>query len=53
MSPMPQAQKTKAAIPNNAYTAFLAVALGVMIATAAFVAFMCQSQYDNGIIGMP
>ena len=53
MSPMPQTQKMKVAIPNNAYTAILAVALGVVIATAAFVAYMCQMQYDNGIIGMP
>ncbi len=53
MSPMPQSQRTKVAIPNNAYTAILAVALGVVIATAVFVAFLCQTQYANGIIGMP
>jgi hypothetical protein len=53
MSPMPQPQRTKVAIPNNIYTAILAVALGLMIATAAYVAFVCQSQYGNGIFGMP
>jgi hypothetical protein len=50
---MPQPQRTKVAVPNNIYTAILAIALGVMIATAAFVAYLCQTQYGNGIFGMP
>ncbi len=52
MSPMPQSQRTKPAVPSNLYTAILAMALGVVIATAAFVAFMCQSQY-GAIFAMP
>jgi hypothetical protein len=53
MSPMPQTSRTKAAIPNNPYTAILAVALAVVIATAVYVAYTCQAQYENGIIGLP
>jgi biopolymer transport protein ExbB/TolQ len=54
MSPMPQQpQRTKTAVPNNLYTAILAVALGVVIATVAYVAYWCQTQYQNGIFGMP
>jgi hypothetical protein len=48
-----QPQRTKVAVPSNLYTAILAVAMGVVVATAVFVAFMCQTQYGNGIIGMP
>ena len=52
MSPMPQPQRTKIAASNNLYTVILAIALGVMIATAVFVAFMCQTQYGQ-IFGVP
>lgn len=32
---------------SNAYTAYLALALGVVIASAAYVAFMCFTQYGT------
>jgi len=32
-------------IPDNLYTAVLAVAVGVVMATAAFVAYQCYTQY--------
>jgi hypothetical protein len=32
---------------SNAYTVYLALALGVVIASAAYVAYMCYSQYDT------
>jgi len=51
MSPMPQA-RGKGSVPSNLYTAILAVALGVVVATSAFVAFECLSQYKT-IFGMP
>ena len=52
MSPMPQPQRTKVSVPNNLYTAVLAVAMGVVLATAAFVAFTCWTQYGT-LFGMP
>lgn len=52
MSPMPQSRGSKASVPSNLYTAILAVALGVVLATAAFVAYQCYAQYDT-IFGMP
>jgi len=51
MSPMPQSLGSVSA-PSNLYTAILAVALGVVVATSAFVAFQCYTQY-NTIFGMP
>ncbi|HNY79013.1 MAG TPA: hypothetical protein PLU87_12775 [Sedimentisphaerales bacterium] len=51
MSPMPQ-RSAKLSVPSNLYTAILAVALGAVVATAAFVAFQCYSQYGT-IFGMP
>ncbi len=51
MSPMPQSRGAASA-PNNLYTAILAVALGVVVATSAFVAVQCYTQY-NTIFGMP
>ena len=32
---------------SNAYTAYLALALGVVIASAAYVAFVCYTQYGT------
>ncbi len=32
---------------NNLYTAILAVAVAVVISTAAYVAFMCYTQYEE------
>ena len=37
----------KTAAPNNIYTAMLAMATIVMIATFAFVAYKCYSDYDT------
>ena len=51
MSPMPQSRGA-ASVPSNLYTAILAVALGVVIASAAFVAFKCYTQYAT-IFGTP
>ena len=45
MSPNGQAQDVKA--ENNVYTVILAVAVGAVIAVAAFVAYMCQIQYET------
>ena len=52
MSPMPQSRGANASVPSNLYTAILAVALGVVVATSAFVAFQCFTQYKT-IFGMP
>ena len=51
MSPMPQS-RGKGSVPSNLYTAILAVALGVVLATSTFVAFQCFTQYET-IFGMP
>jgi len=51
MSPMPQ-RGAKVTPPNNLYTAVLAVAFAVVVATAAYVAYACHSQYGT-IFGMP
>ncbi len=32
---------------SNAYTVYLALALGVVIASALYIAYMCYSQYDT------
>lgn len=37
----------KNAIPNNIYTAMLAMATLVMLATFVFVAYKCYSDYDT------
>ena len=47
MSPMPQSRAAKAAVPSNLYTAILAVAFGVVLATAAFVAYACLTRYET------
>ncbi len=51
MSPMPQT-RGKVSVPSNLYTAILAIALGVVVATSAFVAIQCYTQYHT-IFGMP
>jgi hypothetical protein len=48
---MPQS-RAKISVPNNLYTAILSVALGVVLATAAFVTFKCYTQYGT-VFGMP
>ena len=52
MSPMPQQRGGKVSPPNNLYTAILAVALAVVLATAIYVTFTCNQQYGT-IFGMP
>lgn len=52
MSPLPQSRGGKISPPSNLYTAILAVALGVVLATAAFVTFKCFTQYGT-IFGLP
>jgi len=37
----------KIAVPNNLYTAVLALAFGIVLATAAFVAYKCYFQYGT------
>jgi hypothetical protein len=51
MSPMPQ-RGAKISPPSNLYTAILAVAFGVVLATAAYVTFACYTYYGT-IFGMP
>jgi hypothetical protein len=46
MSPMPQPRGGKVSPPNNLYTAILAVAFGIVLATAAYVTFACYSRYE-------
>jgi len=52
MSPMPQPRGGKISLPNNLYTAILAVAVGVLLATIAYVTYACQTDYGT-IFGMP
>jgi len=52
MSPMPQARGAKIAPLSNLYTVILAVAVGVVLATAAYVTFACYSRYAT-IFGLP
>lgn len=47
MSPTLKSRAAKAGVPSNLYTAVLAVAFGVVLATAAFVAYMCFSRYGT------
>lgn len=47
MSPMPQPRGGKISPPSNLYTAILAVAFGVVAATAAYVTFACYSYYGT------
>jgi hypothetical protein len=52
MSPMPQPRGGKVSPPSNLYTAVLAVAFGVVLATVAYVTFTCYTCYGT-IFGMP
>ena len=47
MSPVPQSQGVKPSVPSNLYTAVLAVAFGVVLATAAYVAVACLTRYGT------
>jgi hypothetical protein len=52
MSAMPQSRGGTVSPASTLYTAVLAVALGVVIATAAYVTYACYTQYGT-IFGMP
>jgi len=52
MSPMPQSRGGKITAPSNLYTAILAVAVGVLLATTAYVTYACYTRYGT-IFGMP
>ena len=52
MSPMPQPRGGKISPPSNLYTAILAVAVGVLLATAAYVTYACYMRYGT-IFGQP
>ena len=41
------ANRKKIAVPSNMCTAFLAVSFGILVATIAFVAFKCFTQYGT------
>ena len=47
MIPDGQSRGGKVAASSNLYTIILALALGAVAASAAFVAYMCYSQYDT------
>jgi hypothetical protein len=47
MSPEARNRGPKAVAVNNIYTALLAVACGVVLVTAALVAYKCQTQYKT------
>lgn len=51
MSPIAQTHG-KVSPPSNLYTVILAVAFGVVLATAAYVTFACYTQYRT-IFTMP
>jgi len=39
--------RKQAGVPSNMCTAFLAVSFGILVATIAFVAFKCFTQYGT------
>lgn len=45
MSPIVPARGKKVSVPDNLYTALLALAFLVVFATAGLVTFLCHSQY--------
>lgn len=47
MSPNGQPGTQKSTPLNNLYTAILAMAFGVVLATMAFVLYMCYVQYER------
>jgi hypothetical protein len=46
MSPA-KSRGAKVAVSSNLYTALLALGVGIVLATAAFVAYMCYFQYGT------
>jgi len=47
MSPNGPFRGKKVIVPSNIYTAILALAFAVVLATTAFVAYTCYSQYGT------
>ena len=47
MSPIVPARGKKISVPDNLYTALLALAFLVVFATAGLVTFLCHSQYGT------
>ncbi|MHC4154372.1 MAG: hypothetical protein ACYST6_05555 [Planctomycetota bacterium] len=47
MSPMGRNAGGRAAAPDNLYTVILALAFGLVLATAVFVSFKCYRQYGS------
>ena len=47
MSPVMQTRGNKVSVPDNIYTAMLAIALFAVIVTAAIVALKCLGQYET------
>ncbi len=47
MSPDGQGFGGKATAPSNLYTVILALAFGAVVTSAAFVAYICYSQYST------
>lgn len=47
MSPAVQSRGKKISVPDNLYTVVLAVAFLAVLATAAFVAYRCYTQYET------
>lgn len=47
MSPNGQARGKKMTVPDNVYTIILALTFLAVLATAAYVAYMCQQQYGT------
>jgi hypothetical protein len=47
MSPEGQMRGSKPVVPSNLYTIILALAFGVVLATAAFVAYKCYFDYGT------
>lgn len=47
MSPAGQTRGRKVVVPDNIYTVILAVACCTVLATLAYVAYMCHSQYGT------
>ncbi len=47
MSPNGQARGKKVTVPDSLYTVILALAFCAVLATAAFVAYQCYTQYGT------
>jgi len=47
MSPIMQTPGKKFSASDNLYTVVLAIALFVVLATAALVAYLCHTQYET------